>query len=589
MIRRLISAAIEDGFLGFYLSAGPAAGSSERPDWEDLEHLFQSCARLGGNFELFRTAVNNTSLPVIIVVDGLNETVEDWPQVSRLLSQLINNYPRLSVIVTDRMNADRPLPEEFRQATLLPVQVARIADEQLRNLVEQSANNVLLSVPFFLDQFYRQRLAEGIADLGRADIIGRYIADYARTDSAQTRPIENRLADVAIAAYRRGSQQITGDLLFHLSPAEIKQSIGAGILVELSDDNYSFVHQLVHDYLVAAWLKREGMDAWTRDNFDPATLMAQSFDTLELASELLRDKAPQFVNAVYDWNYRAALDCILDLDAGLSGKTSPIPPDMKDVVFALRAEKMFDPFIHTRKSARARAWEFKSAVAIDYAKIGSVSELLDEVSRQYQPEAGPYRDWKALFLLSRSPKPSEWSAIQDSPLQGWTAAMVFRRPDVINDDLIDYLIGLYHALRRAHSIQYYPAVAIRWRIVHVLGASSLPGALSLLQAVILDDKENDWVRYGSARSFVEQLSRVPTPEAARAHLDDLIDVLPSLPPVVRREVRDVAGLAEAPPDWWPAVYGAVLNAGLASSPTQNEREAWQKTIDGLTDGKARIV
>jgi hypothetical protein len=487
------------------------------------------------------------------------------------------------------MNPDRPLPEGFRQATLLPVQVVRIADAQLRNLVEQSANNVLLSVPFFLDQFYRQRLADGIVNLGRAEIIGRYVADYAREDSAQAGSIEDRLANVAIAAYRGGSQQIRGDLLSKFSHTEINQNLGAGILVELSRDNYSFVHQLVHDYLVAAWLKREGMNAWTRDNFDPATLMAQSFDALELASELLRDKAPQFVNAVYDWNYRAALDCILDLDAGLSGKASPIPPDMKDAVFALRAEKMFDPFIHTRKSARARASEFKSAVAINYANVESVSELLDEVSRRYQPEAGPYRDWKALFLLSRPPRPEEWSVIQDSPLQGWTAAMVFRRSEVLNDDLIAYLIGLYHALRRAHSVQYYPVVAIRWRIVHVLGASSSPDALSLLRAAILDGTENDWVRYGSARSLVEQLSRMSTAEAARAHLEGLIHILPSLPPVVRREVRDVAGLAEAPPHWWPSVYGDVLHTGLVSSSTESEREAWQKAIDRLINGKATII
>jgi hypothetical protein len=80
-----------------------------------------------------------------------------------------------------------------------------------------------------------------------------------------------------------------------------------------------------------------------------------------------------------------------------------------------------------------------------------------------------------------------------------------------------------------------------------------------------------------------------TPEAARAHLTGLIDVLPSLPPVVRREVRDVAGLAEAPPDWWPAVYGDVLAAGLASSDTETERETWQKTVDRLINGKAKIV
>jgi hypothetical protein len=135
----------------------------------------------------------------------------------------------------------------------------------------------------------------------------------------------DRLADIAIQAYRSGSQQIEGKLLgSKLSETESKQNVGAGILVEWSKDSFAFVHQLVHDYLVASWLKREGLDAWTRDNFDPATLVdpatldAQSFDALELASELLGNMAPKFVNAVYDWNYRAALDCILNLDADLA-------------------------------------------------------------------------------------------------------------------------------------------------------------------------------------------------------------------------------------------------------------------------------
>jgi hypothetical protein len=590
-LKRLISAAIEDGFVVFYLNAGLAEGTIERPDWEDLVHLFQSCARHGGNFDRFRKASDDT-FPVIVTVDGLNESVEEWSNVSRLLIQLVNNYPQASIIVADRMNANRFLPEGFKRATLLPVQVSRIADDQLRSLVEKTANNKLLSVPFFLDQFYRQRqpgeAADGFVNLGRADIIGRYVELYAKAHGAQSSPIIDRLADVAIEAYRGKSQQIEGNLLRkRLNETEIAQNVGAGILVEWSKDSFSFTHHLVHDYFAAWWLKRAGMNAWTRDNFDPATLDTQSFDALELASELLGDVAPDFVNAVYDWNYRAALDCILNLDAGLSGKPSPVPAEMKDAVFALRAEKMFDPFIHTRESAQTRALEFNSAVGIDYAAIKSISELLDEIFQRYQPKSAPFVDWKALFVLREATK-TQWTAIQDSPLQGWTAASVFRRPEVLNDDLVSYLIALYHAVRRAHSNQYYPAIALRWRIVHVLGASNSQGAQALLEAVIPDEKENDWVRYGSVRSLVEQVSRMSTPEAARAHLVCIRDVLPSLRPVVRGEVREVAGLAETQPPWWPEVYGEVLKVGVASSETESERELWKGQINKLIDRKANI-
>ena len=585
-IRRLMAAAIDEGVVVFYLSA--ASGTPDGADWEDLAHLFESSARAGGNHDQFKKAALDPNTVVLVAIDGLNESVENWSSVKRLLGQLVNNYPRASLVVTDRMSSDRALPATFERATLLPIEVARIPDDELRAFVGKPSTSVLLSIPFFLDQFYRQKSSveatSGFDGFGRADIIGRYIGSYVGDDANAA----SALRSLAVEAYRAGSPQFDATLLDSWLPGEPgKKLIGSGIIVE-AGTALAFVHQLVHDYLGASWLAAEGAKAWTRENFDPVTLQAQSFDALELTAELFGAKASDFVVAVYNWNYRAALDCILNLDAGLSGKASSLPGPLKDAIFALRAEKRFDRFAHTRGSANQRATDFKSSFGIDYAGVGSLEDLVEQIEARYESsEVEPYTSWKSLFTSRGRIDPDRWSAIEDSPLVGWAAASVFRRPEALSPELVAYLCGLFGALGRAHLTSYYPIVAIRWRIVHVLGVSSDPRAAALLAAAIADPNEQSWVKYGAVRSIAERATRADSIEGARELLAPIIALLPTLTPIVLKEIRDVAILAGESPAWWPEAYQEVLAAGLAGSGDDAEKRLWQHVLDELTSDPER--
>jgi hypothetical protein len=592
-LKRLIASAIDEGFVAFYLDVKPKTS-----DWSSRERLFDTCTRAGGNHAQFQKAVNQDECPTLMVIDGLNETKLEWEKIRAMLDELANNFDKLSIVAADRMNPDRSsLPPEFLRATLLPVEVARIADVQLREIVEKHSANKLLSVPFFLDKFYQMRTSQpqdpSFSQFGRADIIKHYVAEYGKSANLKNGGIDqtiDAMSEVAMSAYRDGSLQFKRELFAgRLMSDQVDELIDAGLLVSFDAATLFFSHQLIHDFLVASWLVKSGSVAWTRNNFDPATLEGRSFDALELASELLAAHADGFIIEVYDWNYRAALECILNLDAGLSGKESPLPVALKDAIFALRAEKMFDPFEHTRTSARTRSSSFRSGFNIDYAALRDVAELLSAIEKKYVPvekDGGLYREWRALFLISERVNPEQWPQIFDSPLLGWTAASVFRRPGLRDPALVEFLVGSYKALRRSQPKDYRGGIATRWRIVHVLGASDHPPARELLQAIVVSTEEDEWVLYGAVRSLVEIASRAPDIDAAKSLLKCLIDALPRLPPKARREVRDVAILAGGGPSWWSELYSEAIHSALSGldpekSDQKEEIGRWKSTLRAL--------
>lgn len=590
-LRRLIRSAIDDGFVAFHLDP-----KGRIPNWSSTELLFQTCTRMGGNFALFAKAALEAKWPVLLVIDGLNESGSEWRTIQARLQELVNNYGQVSIVAADRMNPDRTRPEDFELATVLPIQVAAIPDDRLRELVGRSAVNRLLSVPFFLDKYYAMRAAgdgPDISNFGRADIISAYLCEYAggKAAGAAGGLIES-LSELAVESYRGKSLRIEASALdARISAADRGCLVEAGILVSHSAKAFGFSHQLIHDFLAAKWLANQGSKAWTRDNFDAVTLGAQSFDALELASELLGDRADQFILEVYDWNYKGALECILNLDAGLSGKESPLPPQLKDAVFILRADKLFDRFQSTRDSARAKIADFRSAFGIDPGAMESAAELIDAVRSKYETAGIPlYQDWRDLFTLEQL-EPAHWAFIQDSPLLGWTAANVFRRGGFLDGPLTAYLVGLYRALRRSQ-LEFDGGITARWRIVHTLGGSSAIEATTLLSAAIADEDEDDWVRYGSVRSLVEIASRAGERDGARAILGPLL-AGQTLPEKVRREVRGVALLAEDAPPWWPELYKEVLESGMAKlDPTkpdeERERPLWDTRLKALAaTGAAR--
>ena len=162
---------------------------------------------------------------------------------------------------------------------------------------------------------------------------------------------------------------------------------------------------------------------------------------------------------------------------------------------------------------------------------------------------------------------------------------VFRRAPV-SAALVAYLDGLYAALRRTQPAQER-ALAARWRITHVLGASDDPSAAERLAAIMQDAGEGDWVRFGAVRALVEVASRCQARADAAKWLDRVIAAMPGLPAEALGEVCDVAELAEGTgPAWWAEDYRRVLEAGLRLA-VGDATLPWTARLRDLARGRRR--
>jgi hypothetical protein len=494
----------------------------------------------------------------------------------------------------------------FQLATVLPIDLDGFADGPVRDALAQVRNRPLkklLTTPFFLNLYLAlssnsPRAAVDAGAGGRAGMLREYFRQYVVGDARvrkNTLLFEEKLRELsalAIELYKTQGLHVSRSVLQEkVGEAAVGNLISVGVLTEKAEDFLGFRHQLLHDFLVGFWLADHDKQAWRQANFDAATLNAQSFEALELASEILTQRAGEFIIEVYDWNYVAALDCVLNLDAGMSGHKSPLPAALKDAIFAMNAEKMFDPFQRTRQRAVSRIEGFSSSYGIDYKTTQSIDELVRRVEAKYNPNdsvvtPGMYTQWKALFVSGGDPSLGDMTLLQDAPLLAWTAANVFRRSRGLGTAFIEYVVRLYSALRNTQPNEER-ARATRWRIMHILGASDEKFAVDLVADVIRDGEEGPWVRYGAVRSLAEMASRSLTSLDAHTLLDKLITAMPTLPPEALREVCDVAVLAENTPDWWACEYGRVLQCGLELAGTDDRQaEVWRGRMIDLTSTRA---
>lgn len=603
-LMHLMLTAIDAGRVPFYLDAREASALPGRGDEDDLRALFGACAQAGGSYEVFRRTHSESPHECLVIVDGLNENLVAPEQLIKAVDYLSRNYARVSVFVADRMARKRQLPKGFELATVLPVNLEAISNAEARQLVSKVRSEKfrrVLSIPFFLDLYVkiirRSTLEKGIEGVrGRVGMLRAYFEKYLETDTQSEIQVGragtvNALGPVAFNAYRiRGLRMAKAwweEQLTAIDATLAARLSGSGIMVEEDDGAVVFRHQLLHDFLVGLHLSGLDATSWRSRVFDVATLGGKSFEALEFASELLGERADEFIVEVYDWNYSGAVDCVRNLETGASGLESPLSPALKDAMLAIAAEKRFDPFQHTRDRANEKAVEFVSAFGIDYKGPTKFEELAAEVRTKYPPQpgdrAGILGRWLEVFLSTSPPPAKDWALLQESPLLAWTAANVFRRTAAGDTAFVSYLLGLFAALRRAQRTDER-ALATRWRIVHILGTSGTPEAVEVLAAAANDQDEGQWVRYGAVRSLAEVASRRRTADEARAVLDGIIRAMPTLRDTEAfREVRDVARLPELTrPPWWKQEYRRVLERGLelAGADVQ-EVEAWKARIRDL--------
>lgn len=587
-LMHFLAQAIERGLIAFYLDI-KNAGSLPQGE-KALEVLFQRCAEAAGTYPVFGKVRDDSKYWAVLIVDGLNESRESMQRVRDVLDEVSRSSVRLHILAADRLTGSSAPPSGFERATIAPLELEAITDPKVTSAlksVQSDKFRKLLTIPFFLDTYLDLRNGKQSgrklkkAAAGRAGILRAYFEKHLG-GSAEIPPkgLDGAIQTLALHAYTSYATpdqglRIPRTALEHDLPEGarvMERLVTAGIFVE-DTDTVTFRHQLLHDFLVAEHLRILGLHKWRIRTFDAATFGASAFEALEFASELLEDQADNFIIEVYDWNYAASLECVLNLAAGNTGQESPVSAGLRDALFAMFAEKRFDHFRHTRDKAQRKAAQFSSQFGIDYAAIATRDALVEEVKSHFQTNAPPMlKRWLEVFSSLDPPPPKDWPLLQDSPLLAWTAANTFRRsagPD--RSAFTAYLCQLYNSLRTAQ-LAGDRALVTRWRITHVLGTADDRAAVEILAAAIKDKEEHHWVRYGAVRSLVEAASRSPNAREAQRILRHLKGALRSLRAISAfQEVRDVAILAGTAPRWWASVYGSVLESGIVLLADEAER------------------
>ena len=190
-------------------------------------------------------------------------------------------------------------------------------------------------------------MRSGIEGNRRSQASRRFLIQHGGVAEAQL----DSVAAAAFDAYSRFRSRIFDRAAFSLVAGE--ESVRAlelsNTMLSNADGTSYFVHHLIHDYLaarhVASWHSRQPDATYPRrfSSFD-----ASSFDAVELVFEQLDGKrADQFLRQLYDWNLYAAgyaLAQSQDRDASAS-------VEMRTMIFAMLAEKRFDPVLTTRQRA----------------------------------------------------------------------------------------------------------------------------------------------------------------------------------------------------------------------------------------------
>ncbi|MEX2300550.1 MAG: hypothetical protein WD733_06415 [Bryobacterales bacterium] len=589
---------------------------------QDLEGLFQYA--IGGGIDYFEKAKeqekNRCSM---LLIDGLNEADIPYERVLSIIEHTQANYGRASIILTDRMRERTRYPKGFELATIAP-----LTDEDVQGVLDNVGYEAgkavalsggikrLLRLPFFLDLYLR---APGAFASGRpSTVLDQYLrgcltqfgrqdqpADPSRIDRQMT-GLENlafeiyhmeRARRVQLGRFeelvRPGEDSSIKDAVERLKDARAIETRREG-----SIETIAFRHQLIHDFLAAGWLAGRP-DKWDSENFATLTLSRDSADALVLTCHVLSGKDQgnpnMFVTKVYDWDYPSALDCILAMEAHPVDGAPPVAEDVRTEVYALYAEKAYDPFRHTRERALPRANVLARGLGLD-SLPPDLSGLVRELGKNPRRiEDSRYASWSELFRRTGEAKPADYEALLNSnSLIGWTAANVLRRLSLEDRD-INVLLWMDRALKATRRKSLEPST-LRWRILHVLGRHGNADTEEYLHRIAFDHTEHRDLRYGAARGLVERASRADS-ERRAVILGGIAKKIRSVEPSEDGDWRTnehramtaflncaiLKGNREQDPPQWPEEYAPILEAGheLAKSLADPDPEAWKVRLASL--------
>jgi nucleoside phosphorylase len=454
---------------------------------------------------------------LLIILDGLNEVPQDVRELLVRYILALRRQHASFALVSDRF--ETLTGPEFRHAQVDPLDsafVARVFDSQFGSDSYSKLSESLRKIyrrPFFLSLSLKTNIQ--FADqTTRGEIFQEFLIRHLGLDE----PLLNELARVVLT-YQITPQDKSLPSTFseylkrHAGVETIQKLRDAGVFSTSED---AFEHELWRDYLTARELARDE-SKWTHRVLDLVTSSATSLDCLSLTAELLpnADQRDEFVKALYDWNYLAAADRVIEIrrdDLAPAG----VSDNVRVAVLAAVTEKTFDSVDRTSRRAAEILRHHKDPLARSLQELTSVDGLYQFV-RDIDSSSRPdwFAEWQRIFTLRKpggdrvdATTVIEALASPDS-LIGWAAASAARRSTLSDTEVQRVANRLVETVGQEHER------VVRWRAAHVLGAHPTDAAVDGLVEAAKSDSY-PWVRYGAVRSLIEIAARAGTDIRSRA-------------------------------------------------------------------------
>lgn len=568
LLRRLFKRAVDTAIVPIFIDLKQWTGA----DYDSWKEWTQDNVGAGADFLVRRFSglglgiIDLDRLPPnvrkIIFVDGLNEiTAKVGLEVLTVLDEIVAYYMNTSVIVVDRLvRRDLPSAPRWWIGTPLPLSAAEIR----RHLPKGDAvvENDLRSSPFFLDAALRS----GTSGERRATMLQRMVHDHSGLADAEVEAV----AEACFAAYSAARSRMFDVVVFQDRVGQpVLDKLEQSGAIKIVGTNAFFQHHIVHDFLAAMHVARLETNLWTPEVFRALSFDASSFDAVELAFEQLAEApADLFLQKLYDWNLYAAGYALAQRRQG----DAPVGLEMRTVILAMLGDKCFDPVIATRQRAADALRLMQIAEAEPFRQVASIGELCAVVDAIVSDVAW-FNEWKEVFRISETQaiEPATLVKItKDDSILGWTVANVAKR---VAD-------GTWILPELARWLVDSPNATVRWRIAHVLGAIPEEEALHCLRG-LLDNDEDEDVRYGATRSLVE-LATIASPELreeTKAVIADRAQAI-STSDRIARELRSslLVDPSVAPAGWLSFVQACVQALFLATE-RLGDRDLWRGCLN----------
>lgn len=515
--------------------------------------------------------------PKFVMVDGLNEVYgkETTSEILRALDEYVQGKaPDVSVLVTDRKVQRELKRTRWKTAELNllePEEVRRHITHQFGDGAYEELSDTekeLFGVPYFLDYAITSNSLHigSAAEALETFFKNSFFLVQEEFDEAGL----NKLAKAAFDAYTEYKSP-------SFNAGKFRQAVGEDIwrrlsdsgVLKLDDGQARFDHQLKHDYLASRHLARH-KDIWDSSSFDAVTFESKTFEPLLMALEQLSDSAQgdEFLKKLYDWNWVAT---VMSLAKSVKSDRKLFSEEMKIIVLAVIAEKLFDPIRPTRERARIHLSEFPSDVSGPFAQAEDVTDIFKLVN-DFKSEVKWFSDWRTIFTRYDSPPLGEQEIALIScvdPIMGWTAANVIRRFKLTEPDLRQ-LRAVYDAFDSPPETTTRRGEAVQWRVVHAVGTSPTKENVSLLFRA-LDGRGYHWAKFGAVRSLVE-IAAITEDDSLRVQIiEGLKERVDGLTLKVLEEIGSAVFYRDAPATW-PELIVPLLNKARDSRQLQTDRE-----------------